>query len=434
MTGQAGEALAPAFKESPYWWEAAPRPQEDPGPLPRSVDVAIVGSGVTGLNAAIPLVRAGRSVLLLEAGAAGEGASTLNAGFVGRTLKHSFGELVDKLGRDRAVIFYREVAAALDHVETIVKGEKLDCGFRRCGRFIGAPSTRAYDEIAREYDLRERHLGEPFAMVDQAAMSQEIASRAYVGGAVIPDLAAIEPGRYQLELLRVARDAGAAVAPNTAVTGITRAGDGFTVRTPRGSLEAREVLVATNGYTGSPFGWLRRRLIPFHGYMIATEELSADTVARALPSDRTYIDHRHNIRYLRRAPCGRRVLFGGQTGGPIRNLKAKAAELRRMLIEIVPDLSPARVSHAWTGRCAATFDLYPHLGRHDGVHYALGYSFAGVPMGSYLGRKAALTILGDPAGHTVFGEGSFPSFPFYTGHPWFVPLVMAYYDWQDRRA
>src|ERR1700755_1546022 len=80
------DIFAPGFKTEPYWWEAAPRPVPDPAPLPPRCDVAIVGSGYTGLTAALNLARNGRNVVVLEAEIAGAGASTRNAGFVGRAL------------------------------------------------------------------------------------------------------------------------------------------------------------------------------------------------------------------------------------------------------------------------------------------------------------------------------------------------------------
>lgn len=402
--------------------------------MPNEVDVAIIGSGVTGLSAAIPLARAGRSVLILEAGLAGEGASSLNAGFLGRTLKHSFADIMNKAGPARAIAVYREMNAALEHVATVVEDEGLDCSFRRCGRFMGALSREHYDSIAREYELRKKHLGEDFSMIEPGAQSQEIGSDYYRGGILIPDLAALHPARYQLELLRVARDAGAQVRTGTRVTGVRRDGNRFTLRTNRTEVRARNVFLATNGYTGSPFGWFRRRLIPFHGFMMATEPLSDAQITRALPSNRTYIDYGHNIDFIRRSPDGTRILFGGQTGGPVSDLKVKAASLHERLTRIFPDLKGTRVAHVWSGKCAATFDLYPHIGVHDGVHYAMGYCFAGMPMGSYLGDKAARMILDDREGsRTAFSEHAFRTMPFYTGHPWFVPLVMSYYNWRDRR-
>lgn len=427
--------IARTLRETPFWWEDAPRPAMPPEALPPRIDVAIVGSGVTGLSAAIPLARAGRSVLVLEADAAGEGASSRNAGFLGRTLKHGFAEIMEQAGLDQAIAVYREMDAALQHVDDLVAEEGLDCAFRRCGRFMGALSTAHYDGIAREYDLREKHLGEAFAMIEPAAQSQEIGSDYYRGGVLLPDLASIHPGRYQLELLRLAIEAGVQVATHSPVTGIAREGAGFTVRTGRGDLAAGAVFLATNGYTGPPFGWFRRRLIPFHGFLLATEPLTDAQLTRTLPGDRTYIDYAHNIDFIRRSPDGRRILFGGQTGGPARDMKAKAARLHARLVQILPDLAGTRVEQVWTGKCAATFDLYPHIGQQDGIHYAMGYCFAGMPMGSYLGHKAALRILGDKeGGHTVFAERRFRSFPFYTGNPWFVPLVMAWYDRLDGRG
>ena len=116
------------------------------------------------------------------------------------------------------------------------------------------------------------------------------------------------------------------------------------------------------------------------------------------------------------------------------DLKGMATRLHAALLRIVPDLAGVRLSHAWTGKCAGTFDLYPHIGVHDGMHFALGYCFAGVPMGSWMGLKAALKIMGLPDSGTAFDALPFPTLPLYTGNPWFVPLVMKFYDWQDRRS
>src|SRR4030095_12946080 len=94
--------LAPEFKEAPYWWDAAPRPLLPERPLPARTDVAIVGSGHTGLVGALNLARDGGRVAVFEAGDPGQGASSRNAGYAGRSLKHSFGELMERHGLDRA--------------------------------------------------------------------------------------------------------------------------------------------------------------------------------------------------------------------------------------------------------------------------------------------------------------------------------------------
>ncbi len=420
------------LSSAPYWWEAAPRPAFPDTALPASVDVAIVGSGITGLNAARVLAAAGRSVLVLEAEVPGYGGSSRNAGYVGRTLKWSLLSLVERRGMEAAVAIYRELRAAYDAVRETVRAEAIDCAFKVCGRFIAANSARQYDELARELAARKRHLGDEFEMVPRSAQHREIGSELYHGGALIADLASLDPGRYHLGLLKSALRSGAAIAANASVEAVHGAAGSFEVVTSRGRMRARDVVIATNGYTGRAGGWLRRRVVPFDAFMIATEPLPPERLRRILPQDRTFLDTNHNINFVRRSPDGTRLLFGGRPGSRLPTAEAAAARLSRELARIFPDLQDVALSHSWTGRCAATFDFFPHMGVHQGIHYALGYCFAGVPMGTHLGRKVALKLLGAKEGGSVFDDRPFPTFPLYNGNPWFVPQLMRGVDLIDR--
>lgn len=203
--------------------------------------------------------------------------------------------------------------------------------------------------------------------------------------------------------------------------------------TGRGDVLARDVVVATNGYGGAALPYLQRRVIPFRGFMIATEELGAGLIDKILPRWRVVHDWHNDIDFLRRSADGKCLLFGGLTGTASDDLPVMAARLRARLLRILPQLQGVKLSHAWNGYCAATFDLYPHIGKVDGIHYAMGYCFAGLPAGTYLGHKTALAILGSAAAKTAFDGRSFPAKWFYRGKPWFVPAFMAHYRWQDRK-
>jgi glycine/D-amino acid oxidase-like deaminating enzyme len=421
------------FKAEPHWWDVA-RPQSlEAMPLPRKVDIAIIGAGYTGLVAALHLARAGRSVAVLEANEAGSGASRRNAGYLGRTLKRSFTWLERYRGAEFATRVYRELDAARQFVFALVAELGIECHIESRGRFIGANSRAHYTDLVRELEIMQRRLGLPYHAVSQTELHKELASEAYVGGAVIPDLGAIHPALYHQGLMRAAQAAGTAIHTHTPVEAIKPSAKRFKLATPRGTVKARDVIIATNGYTPRFLGWHAQRVVPFHGFMAATEEISANLMARLIPNRRTVIDSHVNINFIRPAPDSRKILFGGLTGGPAKDLRDKGVQMHAMIRTLLPDLEHTRLSRVWTGQCAGTFDFMPHIGRRDGLWHALGYNFAGVPMGSYLGHKLAMKIMGKPEGDTVFGETPFPTLPFYRGNPWFVPLAMRWFDWKDAR-
>jgi glycine/D-amino acid oxidase-like deaminating enzyme len=112
-----------------------------------------------------------------------------------------------------------------------------------------------------------------------------------------------------------------------------------------------------------------------------------------------------------------------------------ARNLRGDLARILPDLANVKLSNVWTGRCAGTFDLFPHVGSHGRIHYATGYCFAGLPMGTYLGQKAAQAILGrNREAASAFRELPFPTVPMLGGQNWFVPWVIGYWDWREGKT
>lgn len=418
------------MKTDPYWWEAAPRPEIGEVGVPKKIDVAIVGSGYTGLIAALKLSAAGRSVAVFDTGAIGSGASSRNSGFVGRTLKYSFGDLVAARGLPHAIATYQEMQVAFRAVADTVAEYGIDCAFKIHGRLVVAETAQQYEDINREYALRKLHLGTPFETLDKAALPQEIGSPRYVGGVVLPDLASIHPGLYHQGLVAAAQAQGVALHPFTRVNKLSKEAPGFIVETVRGQVVTRDVIMATNGYADGLLPWLQRRLVPFDAWQMATEELPAGLIDQLLPKDRTYIDSYMNIDAIRRSPDGRRILYCGKTGersDQVTMGKRLSAELRA----VFPDLGDVGVSHSWTGRCAATFDLLPHLGTHEGIHYAVGYCFAGLPMGSHFGRLLAQRILTPGSVKSVFADQPFKTVPFYRGNNWFVPWMMRYYDLKE---
>ena len=145
--------LALNYQDSPYWWDRAPRPILEDIEIPRKVDVAIVGSGYTGLHAAIQTTRNGRETLVLEAEQAGWGGSSRNGGQVSTSIKLNFTELSRRFGPEHAKAILQEGEDALDWVGQFVQDEEIYCDFLKVGRFHGAHTHGLYQLLKRQIKL-----------------------------------------------------------------------------------------------------------------------------------------------------------------------------------------------------------------------------------------------------------------------------------------
>ena len=265
------DMLAADCKTGSYWLDGLPDPPALPDRPLAKVDVAIVGSGYTGLNAAVETARGGRSTLVLDAGDPGSGCSTRNGGQISTSVKPTLEKLTARVGADRARAIRQEGGNALDWIEDFVTREGIACDFRRAGRYHGAHTPKHYQTLLRDAELLRRNEGIEVFEVPRQDQRRELGSDIYHGGVVFPRHAVLNPARYQRGLMERAVDAGVHITGHCAVTGIARDAGGFLVKTAKGQVRARDVIVATNGYTGNVTPWLRRRVIPIGSYVIATE-------------------------------------------------------------------------------------------------------------------------------------------------------------------
>jgi glycine/D-amino acid oxidase-like deaminating enzyme len=430
----AGDIRTDDFKAAPYWWDRTPRPDLGVPELPSVADVAIVGSGYTGLCAAIQIARGGRSVVVLDAEAAGWGCSSRNGGQISTSIKPDYEELARRHGTETAFNIIKEGHNSLAFMKDFVAAEEIECDFIVPGRFHAAHNAREYDELARAIETAPKGLEVPAHMVPRADQRAELGTDVYHGGVVMEAHASLDPGRYHQGLLDRALVAGAVVVPHCRVTGLDKISGAFELQTEKGMLKARDVVVATNGYTSALTPWLRRRVIPIGSYIIATEPLAPEVMDRLFPSQKVVSDTRKVVYYYRPSPDRSRVLFGGRvTSGETSPLHSGGL-LRADMIGIFPELKDVKISHSWMGFVAYTFDHLSHIGKHEGVHYAMGYCGSGVGMASYLGTRIGQQVLGLEEGRTALDGLAFQTRPLYTGKPWFLPMTVAYYRWRDGAA
>lgn len=422
------------YKPEPFWWERSPLSVEPEPTLPAKADVVVIGSGYTGLCAAIQTVRGGRHTVVIEANAIGSGCSSRNGGQISTAIKPQSTDLRRKVGDQLAYDIVKEGHNALKWMGEFIAAENLDCDFNVCGRFYAAHAPGQFEVIAKSIENPLQGLETDAYVVPKAEQHAEIDSPDYHGGVVFPHHAGLDPSAYHRGLLDRARAAGVAVIGHCGATGISGSAGDFTIETVNGPIQARYIIVATNGYTGGLSYWHRRRIIPIGSYIIATEKLAPDVIQRLIPKRRMINDTRKLVVYYRTDPAGERIVFGARVSIAETDPTSAVPALHAELVKRFPDLAATKVSHAWMGFVGYTFDEMPHLGVHNGIHYSMGYCGSGVGLSSYFGTKIGKQVLGQEDGDSPLTQIDFPTRPYYWGKPWFLAPAVRYYRWKDARA
>jgi glycine/D-amino acid oxidase-like deaminating enzyme len=425
--------------EKNFWLETVDHPVSgSQAPLPEHVDVAIVGGGFCGLAAAYTLARRGLSAAVLEAETLGWGASSRNGGMVLTGLKLPVPELISRYGREAVRRMYAASLDSIDCVERIVREEAIACDFSRCGHLEVACKESHFKSYAESAARIQREFNHQLRIVPRSELKQEIGSDIYFGGMVDEVSASVNPARFVNGLANAARRAGAFLFERTRVENVAlqrSPNTGFALRTSRGSLTAREVLLAGGAYTTNATPMLQKKIIPIGSYIIATEQLPPDLARELSPRNRMIYDSKHFLYYYRLTPDNR-MLFGGRAAffpETAETIRQSAEILRRGMIRVYTQLRDTKVEYVWGGTIDFTRDVMPHAGQLGDMYFAIGFAGHGVAAATWLGTQLAAMICGD-AVQLPFDGINFPDAPFglRRGNTWALPFAGAYYkvlDW-----
>jgi glycine/D-amino acid oxidase-like deaminating enzyme len=430
--------LAAGYREAPLWHAGVPggAALADDAELPRRADVVVVGAGYCGASAAWQLAARGRSVVALEAGPFGAGASTRNGGMVLPELKLGPRELTRRYGPLGGELADAAVDA-FDLVERLagpgqmeggqIAGGQIDCDYVRTGALLVAHHDEQLPKLRSMAAELSGGLGLPARFLLRDELRAELGSDAFNGGVLLERAGGLQPARFYAGILAAAREAGAGLYEHTralavrSLPGRAPAEDRFQVFTTRGPIAAADVLVATNAYADDLLPRLQRRVLPVGSFIIATEVLDEALRADLIPHGRMVFDTRHLLAYWRLSPDGRMV-FGGRTSLAPTTVARARDVLYDKLVHIHPQLAGAPVEFAWGGNVAITRDRLPHCGRIDGVAFATGCNGSGVALATWFGFAAAAWLTG-AAPPPAFAQLPFPAIPLHALRDRYLPLA-----------
>lgn len=413
------------FGTSIYWLETSHR---DPAPSLEGrleVDVAIVGGGYTGLWTAYHLTEADPSlrIAVLEGESIGSGASGRNGGFAMTLLDLSLALLRRNHGDEGARRAHEAVARSVTEIGATIEAEGIDCEWKHGGLMVVATNPGQLERLQLDHRAAEELGLEGFTWLDGRSARAELDSPTYLAGLREEHCGVLHPAKLAHGLARVLEGRGVKIFEQTPAEHIDEVPAGMRVRTPRGRVDAEQVVLATNAWAAHQ-PWVPDEVVPLYTYIALTEPLTdAQWDAIGWDSHCGVEDKRNFVHYYRRTLDGR-ILWGGSDGIIYRNGRISPrldrhdgtlARLQRTFRRTFPQLASVRFTHHWGGPVAITANFVPVFGtRREGrFHYGIGYNGHGVAPSHTGGKILAAKVLGgdDELGDLCFVDRKAARFP-----------------------
>ena len=421
------------MKTVPFWVDDYPRPRGLTSDLPSETDVLVVGSGFTGLSAALRLVDAGQDVTIIDAGEIAGGASSINGGMVSPGVKAGLDKVHDVYGPRIADEMWAATVRSVEIVRELTSRPSIDALTHDGGMAALGRGAKALKAIDRDIAWYRQRFGVEWEVINGRDLDEVVGGDYFDVAMFEPEGFGVHPAKFAFGLAGEVSRAGVSLVDHCSAVGMEKTGAGLRVETTKGRVNAGDVILATNGYTTrQPSKEMGRMIVPVGSYIIATEPLGPKRAAQIFPGGAMTYTRKRLLNYMRRSHDDRILIGGRRNLRPDLDLEESADDLRTSLINYWPELEDVAITHVWGGRLGIPFDLLPHIGRIDGAWYAMGYAGHGVGLSVQLGYELAGMLLGqDPP--SVFAQVPHKSRFYYWGrNAWFLTPASVLYRTLDK--
>lgn len=394
-------------------------------------DVCVVGGGYTGLSSALHLAERGYKVVLLEASRIGFGASGRNGG----QIVNSFSRDIDTIERNcppaQAKLLGSMLFEGSEIIRERIERYRIQCD-HRVGGVFSADTERQLHELKAQQARWQRWGNERLELLDREGIRRVVQSDRYVGGLLDLSGGHLHPLNLALGEAEAIRSLGGLIFEQSPVTDLV-AGEVVTVKSERGSVRARFVVVAGNAYLGNLVPELAAKSMPCGTQVLTTEVLGEARARELLPQNYCVEDCNYLLDYYRTS-ADHRLIYGGGVVYGARDPADIARLIMPKLLKTFPQLAGVRVEYSWTGNFLLTLSRLPQFGRiGSNIYYMQGYSGHGVTCTHLAGRLLAEALAGQAERFDAFAN--LPHYPFPGGRLLRVPLTAmgaVWYSLRDR--
>jgi gamma-glutamylputrescine oxidase len=395
----------------------------------RTVDVAVIGGGFTGLQAAYNLAKAGVSVALVEGYRFGDGASGRNGGQFGTGQRAWPDDLEKDIGFERSKALFDIAESAKHYVLDFAREHAIDMEFLPGQLNVLHKASYEKDYRKSVEAMRSRYGYSHVSFMEKAETAQRLGSGHYHFGVRDTGTGHIHPLKLVIGLAKAAQAAGAQIFEMTPAKSIAQSGGKTLIETPFGTITANRVLIATNAHIGNLEPVTAAHVMPIRSFIGATVPL--DNFPEIIPGKEAVADSRFVVRYFRKTPDNR-LLFGGREAYTADSPRDISKHIRKQIAEIYPALSAIEMTHAWGGSVGITLTRQPFVREvMPGVMSIGGYSGHGVMLANYCGKLYADMVVAKDRALDQFASLDVPSFP--GGTTLRAPLLFLALSWYALR-
>ncbi|QZZ19989.1 FAD-binding oxidoreductase [Leptothermofonsia sichuanensis E412] len=396
---------------SSFWLKNSPYDQVHTTPeLPRRSPVVVIGGGITGVSTAYWLARLGMGVTLLEQRGVSGGATGRNGGHIAPAPIEKFIATLERHGKETACALRQFCEKTVAAIQAFVSEHQVDCDLRFTGgvELASSPEELVYLQQAAEV-LAKHDIAFDFWNADQCA--EQTRSPDFLGGLYIATRGQIWAARLVFAIAEQAMQLGVNIQTQTQVQSVETINGTLNVITNRGTIQADQVVHATNAWASHLLPWVSNIIIPIRGQVLVTEPVQ--------PMWDFCFSTNFDYEYCIQRPDGRIVLGGMRWRSPTMEENIDddsevnsfvSRGLRSFLPTHFPDLNFIQIEQEWTGIMGFSPDGNPLIGplpNRPGEWIAAGFTGHGMSRTFYAGKAIAEMILGKEP--EVFVEAFLPS-------------------------
>jgi len=429
----ANDTSPSAHTDSYYAASALPCPEFPTLNQDAEADVCIIGGGYTGLSSALHLAKKGLNAVVLEAEKVGWGASGRNGGHVGTGQRVSQSALEKKHGLETARQLWGLGLEAVDLVRQLIADYDINCDLKEGILHVAAKKSHV-EYLKQETEvLRSVYGYEKISFIDKGELDHMVgAGGKYFAAQLDQSSLHLHPLKYAHGLAAAAKEAGARIFENSKVLGYEK-GSTLTVRTARGNVKAKTIILACNGYLKKLAPEIAGCIMPINNFVLATEPLPEQLARELIRDDVAVQDSLFVINYWKLS-ADNRLVFGGGENYTSKFPNDIKSFVRKYMLRVYPQLESTAIDYAWGGTLAITLNRMPSFGTLDSnIYHAHGYSGHGIPTATLAGKVLADAIAGDAAKFNLIADLPSPRFPGGTLFRW-PGLVagMLFYSLMDK--